>query len=300
MMKKIIANLLILTVAMFMVTSCDDNYPIIYDESNIIVGMSSSTLSVKEDATGSFKLYLGGATGTEATDVTLQISVDGIAKPAVEGTDFTLSSKNLNVPLGVASVTVTPINNTVFTGNKQFRVTIASNSKNYGVAAQKSILVTIVDDEHPLKNWIGTYTVAAVSYGKPGAWDEEWTVVTSPVAGDVTKLALVGISDGTKPVIATFNTVDMTIEIETPQDMGEIYGYASPYWGEIYYGTDVLFGLVGGDWADPTDGNLVAGNKLTGTIEANGTIKIDRIAPVLRYSTSDYIVWDMFNTTWTK
>lgn len=302
MMKKIITNLLILAVALLLVTSCDDTYPIIFDDSVVVVGMSSATLSVSENASGSFNIYLGGVTGTEATDVTLTVSVDGISKPAVEGTDFTLSSKNVSVPVGVATVTVNPIDNSVFAGNKQFKVTIAGNSKDYPLAVQQSILVTLVDDEHPLKNWIGTYTVAAVSYGNPGNWDEEWTVVTSPVAGDVTKLALLGISEGTKPAIATLNTTDMTIEIETPQDLGEIYGYAAPYWGEIYYGTDVLFGLVGGDWADPSDGILGAnsGIKLTGTIEANGTIRIDKIAPVLRYSTTDYVVWDMFNTIWTK
>jgi len=302
MMKKIITNLLLLAVALLMVTSCDDMYPIVYDDANIIVGMSTASISVNENASGSFNIYLGGVSGTEATDVTLTVSTDGISKPAVEGTDFTLSSKNVNVPVGVATVTVTPIDNSVFTGNKQFKVTISGNSKDYTLAVQKSILVTLVDDEHPLKNWIGTYTVAAASYGKPGEWDEEWTVVTSPVAGDVTKLALLGISDGTKPAIATFNTTAMTIEIETPQDLGQIYGYADPYRGEIYYGTDVLFGLVGGNWADPSDGILDAnsGLKLTGTIEANGTIRIDKIAPVLRYSTTDYIVWDMFNTTWTK
>jgi hypothetical protein len=302
MMKKIITNLLILAVALLLVTSCDDTYPIIYDDSVIVVGMSSASLSVNENASGSFNIYLGGVSGTEATDVTLAVSVDGISKPAVEGTDFTLSSKSVNVPVGVATVTVNPIDNSVFAGNKQFKVTITGNSKDYPLAVQKSILVTLVDDEHPLKNWIGTYTVAAASYGDPGNWDEEWTVVTSPVAGDVTKLALLGISDGTKPAIATFNTTAMTIEIETPQDLGQIYGYADPYWGEIYYGTDLLFALVGGNWADPSDGILGAnsGIKLTGTIEADGTIRIDKIAPVLRYSTTDYVVWDMFNTTWTK
>ncbi|MEZ5019664.1 MAG: hypothetical protein R2756_06020 [Bacteroidales bacterium] len=32
----------------------------------------------------------------------------------------------------------------------------------------------------PLKPWIGTYDVLAVSYGSPGAWDEEWVVTTRP------------------------------------------------------------------------------------------------------------------------
>lgn len=301
-MKKIISNLLILAVAMFLVTSCDDNYPIMYDDENIIVGMNAPTLSVNEDGTGALTIYLGGVTGTAASDVTIAVSVDNIASPAIEGTDYNLSTKTVNVSVGLGTVTVTPVNNDIYTGNKQFRVSLVSNSKNYPMAVQQSTLVTIVDDEHPLKAWIGTYSVAALSYGDPGAWDEEWTVTTSPVAGDPTKLALLGISFGTKPAIATFDTEAMTIEIATPQDLGEIYGYTDGYWGEIYYGSDVLFGLLGAGWANPSDGILAAnsGKKLTGTIEADGTIKIDKILPVWRYSTTHYQVWDMFNTTWTK
>lgn len=293
MMKKILSNLFILAVAMFMVTSCDDNYPVMYDESNIIVGMSGTVLSVKEDATGSFSLYLGGVTGTESTDVTLQVSVDGISKPAIEGTDFTLSTKSVNLAVGTASVTVTPVNNDIFTGNKQFRVSIASNSKNYDVAAQESILVTIVDDEHPLKTWIGSYTVAAVSYYEPGTYDEEWDVTASAVASDVTKLSLVGIAGSTTPVIATLNTTNMTIEITSPSDLGAIYGYDS---GSAYYATDEILAIASGY---VTAGMLTAAesHKITGTIEADGTIKIDRMCIVL----DDYVyAWDCFNTTWTK
>jgi hypothetical protein len=293
MMKKLISNLLLLTVTLFIVTSCDDKYPIIFDESNVIVGMSKSTLSVKEDATGTFTIYLGGAEGTEATDVTLTVSVDGISKPAVEGTDFTLSTKNVNVPVGMASVTVTPVNNSIFTGNKQFKVTITGNSKNYTVTAQKSILVTIVDDEHPLKAWIGTYTVAAVSYGSPGEWDEAWTITTSAVASDVTKLNVVGIAGSTTPVVATVNTTNMTIEMTSPSDLGAIYGYDS---GSVYYATDEILAISSGYL---TTGLLTAASshKITGTIQANGTIKIDRMCIIL----DDYVyAWDCFNTTWTK
>lgn len=293
MMKKIITNLLILAVTVLMVTSCDDKYPIVFDDSNVIVGMSASTLSVREDGTGSFTIYLGGIEGTEAADVTLAVSVDGISKPAVEGTDFNLSTKNVNVPVGVASVTVTPVNNTIFAGNKQFRVTIASNSKNYDMAVQQSILVTIIDDEHPLKAWIGTYSVAAVSYGSPGAWDEAWTVTTSAVASDVTKLNLVGISGSTAPVVATLNTTTMTIEITSPSALVSAYDYDGV---SLYYATDEILSIASGE---VTAGMLTASGlqKITGTIEANGTIKIDRMCIIL----DDYNwAWDCFNTTWTK
>jgi hypothetical protein len=255
--------------------------------------MSSSSLSIKENSTGSFGVYLGAATGTEATDVVLEVSTDGIANPAIEGTDFTLSSKSVNVPVGVAMVTVTPIDNSVFTGDKKFNVTIVSNSKNYDMSVQQTITVTIVDDEHPLKAWMGTYTVAAVSYGSPGDWDEEWSVTTSPVAGDATKLQLVGISGGSEPVIATFNTTDMTITIDSPSYLGPIYGYDN---GSVYYATDELLAIASG-YVTTGMLNAAASHKITGTIEADGTIMIDRMCITL----DDYVyAWDCFNTTWTK
>jgi len=293
-MKKIISNLLILAAAMVMVTSCDDKYPIIFDDENIIVGMNQTTLSVKENATGSFTVYLGGAEGTAATDVTLAISVDGIAKPAIEGTDFTLSTKSVNVPVGVAAVTVTPINNEVYAGNKQFRVSIASNSKNYPMAAQQTILVTIVDDEHPLKPWIGTYDVEAVSYSAPGTYDEAWVVTTT--AGDTpTTLKASGIAFGTGSVVIEFNTEDMTVEIESGQELFDVYPDDGPYAGSIYFGTDDLIDDAGG-YTTTSILTAAEGIKMTGTFTNEGVITIEKVAIIL----SDYVYcWDVFDTTWT-
>ena len=281
-----------LAVTLLMVTSCDDNYPIMYDEANIVVGISASSLSVKENATGSFNVYLGGVDGTEATDIVLEISVNGIASPAVEGTDFTLSSKNVNTPVGVKAVTVTPIDNSTFNGNKQFVVKIASNSKNYPVTPQDSIKITLVDDEHPLKAWIGTYTVAAVSYGSPGEWDEEWTVTTAPVASDVTKLTMTGIAGSSEAVVATLNTTTMTVTIASPSSINGGEGYDNT---SVYYATNELLAIASGY---VTTGMLSAASQpITGTIEANGTIKIDKMCIIL----DDYVyAWDCFNTTWTK
>jgi len=292
MMKKIIMNFCMLAVTLLMVTSCDDNYPIMYDEANIVVGISASSLSVKENATGSFNVYLGGVDGTEATDIVLEISVNGIASPAVEGTDFTLSSKNVNTPVGVKAVTVTPIDNSTFNGNKQFVVKIASNSKNYPVTPQDSIKITLVDDEHPLKAWIGTYTVAAVSYGSPGEWDEEWTVTTAPVASDVTKLTMTGIAGSSEAVVATLNTTTMTVTIASPSSINGGEGYDNT---SVYYATNELLAIASGY---VTTGMLSAASQpITGTIEANGTIKIDKMCIIL----DDYVyAWDCFNTTWTK
>ena len=293
-MKKILSKLFIFGIAILLVTSCDDNYPVIYDDANIIIGLNTTVLTVNEDEEGEFTIYLGGISGTEATDVTLQVSVDGIDNPAVEGVDFTLSTKNINLSVGTSSVTVIPTNDEVFTGNRQFKVSIAGNSKNYTVAAQNTILVTIVEDDHPLSSWIGTYDVEALSTYEPGAL-ETWTVTT--VAGDAPMtLKATGIAFGNGSVVIKFNIDDSTVEIESGQNLGDIYSDAGgPFAGSVYYATDDIIGDAG----DYTDATFLAAAKaisMTGTFNDDGEIQINRMAIIL----DEYVYcWDVFNTTWT-
>ena len=243
-------------------------------------------------------IYLGAKAGTAATDVTLAVSVEGIANPAVEGTDFTISSKTVSVPVGETAVTFTPIDNNLFQGNKKVNLIIASNSKNYPVADQDTLTVTIIDDEHPLKAWIGTYKVAAVSYGKPGPWDEEWTVTTSAVAGKLDQLQMVGLGSGsTIPVIATLNKTALTISFNSGQPIGPAYGSGN---GAIslYYGTaDIIGQVLAQDLITAAMLSASSSVKIAGTINLNGTILVDKMAMI----ETDYDwPWDVFNTTWTK
>jgi hypothetical protein len=234
---------------------------------------------------GSVNIYLGAKTGTASTDVTLEVSTAGISAPAIEGTDFTLSSKSVSVGVGETAISVTPINNDVFQGNKKFNLIISSNSAGYQIADQDTLQVTLVDDEHPLKAWIGTYTVNAASYGKPGAWDEEWTVTTSSDPTDVTKLVVKGIgtdSPSTTGWIGVVNTTDMTITFSPGQQLDEAYGYGPVL---MYLGTP--------DITTNKDANIV------GTISADGGIHVDHVGIELTGSNAGYI-WDVFNTTWTK
>jgi hypothetical protein len=283
-MKKYLYKLSLILVALVVIPGCKKEYPIMFDSSTAVVGFSSSTLNVKEvGPAGTVKIYLGGSLGQAATDVVLSVSVEGISLPAVEGTDFTISSKNVSVGVGETVVTITPIDNNIFTGDKQFKLIISSNSKSYPISAQNTVTVTIADDEHPLKSWIGTYKVAAASYGDPGAWDESWTVVTSPVAGDVTKLSLKGVgSSSSTAIIATLNIPTMTITLKPGQSLGDPYG-AGPT--SVFKGTPDL--------------TFLENDNITGTIQANGTIHIDLWGE--KIVSGVYAgPWDVFNTTWTK
>jgi len=267
-----------------MVTSCEQQ-PILFDTSNSVVGFSRTSLVVKENATGEINIFLGGALGA-ATDVVVEVDVTGIANPAVEGVDFNLSTKSLSMTVGESAIVVTPVDNDVFGGDLKFGLKIVSNSAGYMIAVQDMITVTISDDEHPLKSWIGTYDVAAPSYTVPGAWDEAWEVTTSPVEGEPDQLQLDGVGLNGTGLIATFDTDAMTITIAPGQDIGLAYAD----WGYDVVGSDevtVYFGYPDLTWDDELD--------IVGAIEANGNMTIDGWCHIM----GGY-VWDVFNTTWTK
>lgn len=284
-MKNILKYSIPVFVALiFMATACKKDL-IMFDSSMNLVGFSASTAVVKEDLGGQkVQLYLGAATGTLGTTVTLAVDTVGLGVVAAkEGIDFTVASKSISVEVGEADVTITPTNNAVFTGDKKFYLVISSNSTGYKISAQKKLLITISDDEHPLKPWIGTFTVAAASYGDPGNWDESWTVTTTPVEGDVTQLSFSGIGAlGSGPIIGTFDKDALTITFAKGQNLGDTYG-----WGdvEVWWGFDDL----------TLDQNV----DLEGTLNVNGTILVDNWGHLVKDPTGDW-VWDVFNTTWTK
>lgn len=299
-MKKIIIKTGILLVTLIMVTACEDRV-IMFDSSMNLVGFTASSVTVNESQTvpTPFYLYFGAAEGTPETTVTLTIDTAGLGDAAArEGVDFSISSKSLDLEVGVDnSATISPIDNAVFTGNKKFYIVISASSSSI-ISAQKRFLVTIADDEHPLKAWLGSYTVTALSYGSPGDWDEEWNIQTTAVDGHLDQIAITGLGYGsTEPLIATIDRDNLTITIVSAQTLGAAYGGDN---GEVklYYGTDAIIGQVhAGDYVTSEMLSAAALIPITGTIDNDGTIFLDRMGMVL----TDYDwCWDVFDTTWDK
>ncbi len=298
-MKKDFFKINFILAIIIIIQGCQKEYPIVFDRSASVVGFSKSTLTIKENGgDGVVNIYLGAMTGMAATDVSVEVSVEGIPNPAVEGTDFTIPSKNVPAGVGETAITITPVDNNLFQGNKQFKLIIKSNSKSYPISAQNTMIITITDDEHPLKAWIGTYKVNAVSYGNPGNWDELWTVTTTPVDGKLNQLYITGFGYGsTVNAIATLDLAALTITINSGQDLGEAYG---PDNGTVrlYFGTADIIDILLAQ-AEVNSSMLLAAEafKITGTLEQDGTIHIDKMGMIL---TDFNWCWDVFNTTWTK
>lgn len=281
-------KLLYIVMMAFIFTSCK-NDPIMFDQSKTFVAFPVSTAAVAENENAlDIPVMVAGIPGGPAVTVNFEVRTEGIDHPAIEGTDFTiLSAGSVDFPdgSGMANITIHPIDNDLFTGNKSFELVITSNSKNYPTGAESVTTITLKDNEHPLSKWIGTYAVAAVSYGSPGEWDEGWLVTTEPDPDDVNKILISGVgAEGSGPIKATLNLEEMSITLSPGQLLGDVYGYGTI---AVYKGSDA------GD-------DVILDEPLIGVIQDDGTINIDLWGHLI--TDGDYAgsLWDVFNTTWTK
>ncbi|HDR88688.1 MAG TPA: hypothetical protein ENN63_03530 [Bacteroidetes bacterium] len=286
-----------LMLMILLIASCEKER-IVFNESMAVVGFKQNALLIPEDqAEGKeVEIYLGAPSGMEGTDIILEVSMEGHSNPAIEGQDYAISSKEVPVEIGVTRITITPVNNTEFTGDKTFTLQIASNSRDYRIAEESTLEVTLADDEHPLKNWLGNYTVEAISYDGPGVYDETWTVTVSPVPEQLVQVQITGVSGSDEPVIATIDKEALTISVEPGQTLGQPYG-------EGYGDIGVFFGgnLKDITWSYPPPALYTEAGEtpITGTIAEDGSqILIDNWAHLL--TEEEGFIYDVFNTTWIK
>lgn len=291
---KIFKNILYLFAIVLFFGACDETDPITLSAEDASVAfdvynpeLDFNSSSVRENSTSPLRIPITYSGLPGGGDITISLEVDNstASNPAQQGVDFTLSSTSITFSGGYGTqfVEVIPVDNGVYEGNKTFVLSIVA-PEGMKTNTNNSIVVSLIDDEHPLAKWIGTYSVDAKSYGDPGNWDEAWTVNTAPDPEDDTKLLMTGIgaATGTK-VIATLDVDNMTVTVATYQTIeGDIYGY-----GDVL----VKYGMS----------NLTTTEEafLTGTISEDGSIHIDNWAHELTGANAGY-VWDVFDTYWTK
>lgn len=288
MKRSKIKSLSVLIILMIGLMSCEE-VDLTFDQSNAFIAFSNVSGSLSENAPETLTIELYYASTSKANvSVTLEFDATGIDNPAVEGVDFNVqSSKTISFESALMQVVVIEaIDNDVRDKDKSININLTGDGGTtigMGGGVNGSYLLTIVDNEHPLSNWIGSYNVAADSYGDvlsgeaDGAWDEAWEVTTSPVDGDETKLDVVGIAFGDLPVTVTVDLDAMTITFPAGANTGEGYGYGPTL-------------IWKGDYANVEEADVV------GTINADGSIAVDLMTMYL----PDYVfVWDSFNTTWT-
>ena len=164
-LNKITFGLVALATMAF--SSCSNDLPE-FNDADAFVALRATTASFVENGEGTeIEVLLTSLNGLEGS-VDFEIVPDSVT-PANEGEDFTIenASKTLTFTKDAPtqSIKIKPIDNDVYTGDKRFTINLV-NAKGVNLGANKSITVTVEDDEHPLAFMLGTYAAK----GK-GNWD---------------------------------------------------------------------------------------------------------------------------------
>lgn len=298
---KILKNILYLFAVVLLFGACDETDPITlsaedasvaFDVYNPELGFKSA--SVKENSTTPLRIPITYSGLPGGSDITISLMVDNSSEsnPAQQGVDFTLSSASITFTGGYGTqyVEVTPVDNNVYEGNKTFVLSIVapegmkSNTKN-------SIVVSLVDDEHPLKEFLGTYTVSYTS-GFDGE-NYSFDVLTSADPDDETSIVVTGWSSNDYGVVfpndikISVDKTNETVTLPLGQDLG-----ASPY-GPCY-----LYGWNLDDDSEIMDGSVVV------TFD-NSNYSIDFgdnafAAYIYDGSNAGYWLGAYYNVVWTK
>ncbi len=234
-LNKITFGLVALATMAF--SSCSNDLPE-FNDADAFVALRATTASFVENGDGTeIDVLLTSLNGLEGS-VDFEIVPDEAA-PATEGVDFTIenASKTLTFTKDAPtqSIKIKAIDNDVYTGDKRFTINLV-NAKGVNLGANKSITITVEDDEHPLAFMLGTYAAKGSSLFNG---DIEWTV---KIAKDDTDAAKVWISNmvpggSNTPIYGTVNDAKDEIRIPVKQDIVITASYPH-VWFEAFYGVD--------------------------------------------------------------
>ena len=236
-LNKITFGLVALATMAF--SSCSNDLPE-FNDADAFVALRATTASFVENGEGTeVEVLLTSLNGLEGS-VDFEIVPDSVT-PANEGVDFTIenASKTLTFTKDAPtqSIKIKPIDNDVYTGDTRFTINLV-NAKGVNLGANKSITITVEDDEHPLAFMLGTFAAKGPSYFDGGEITE-WTV---KIAKDDTDAAKVWISNmvpggSNTPIYGTVNDAKDEIRIPVKQDIVITASYPH-VWFEAYYGVD--------------------------------------------------------------
>ena len=254
----------LIAAAVLTLASCAKNELPSFNDDDAFVAIQTKTASVAENAGKAIEIpvlltSLSGISGS----VDFVIEADPV-HGAVEGVNYKLgnSSKTLSFTKDAPSqnIIIEPIDNETFGGDVKFTITL-SNAQGVKLGANKTCVVTIEDNEHPLSFILGTMTAVGPSYFNG---EEEWTVVFSKDDTDLNKVWITnfvnGGSSASSPVYGIVNDEKTEIHIPVGQEIAVSSSYPHI----------LLEGFYGAEGEE----DIPTGGYITGIIDANGTITI--------------------------
>jgi len=289
-MKRSIIKYFAILSAVLLVSSCEWNPPT-FDIADSFIAFTASSSGVAEEG-GMIGIPILVTAESSAPAVSVTFDFDE-ASVAVEGEHFNLVNASNTLDIngwGYDTIWIEPIDNDVFTGDLPLIINLTSNTKNYPFGVTKSHTLTIIDNEHPLGDWIGTYSVTATDHWSYfGA--ETWTVNTKADPSDVNNLIVTGIGNdpskngGYSEVTSITGVVDldaMTIKFSAGSEIGTHSAYSGPV--AVYLGD-----AAGNIYEEP----------IVGDINADGSIYIDNLGVLFVGGQNAGLTWGVFETTWT-
>lgn len=296
-MKKIINRITFVLAAVTLLVSCEADY-VMFDSSKSFVAFpEASTVLLEPGGLVGIPVYVVATEGSPSVTVDFDFDITDIASPAIEGEDFTLEndSKTLTFSAGWGydTIWIQPIDNDLFEGAKYVNIVLTSNSQNYDFGANTINAIELVDDEHPLQKWIGTYSVETTTIYYDNFGGETWTVTTAPDPDDVSNLLVTGIGNDpsknggysdVQTLVGVIDMDEMTITFSAGSEVGTHSAFSGPI--ELYLGDE--------------SGGFDEGAPIVGDISDDGSMTVDFMAFQFVGGLNAGLTWGVFGTTWTK
>ena len=284
-MKRMIIKYFAILSAVLLVSSCEWTPPT-FDSADSFIAFTAAG-SVVQETGGPAAIVVLVTAEASAPSVSVTFDFDE-ASTAVEGEHFTLVNPSNTLDIsdgwGYDTIWIQPIDNDIFTGNLSLVINLTSNTQNYPFGVVSSNSLTIVDDEHPLGKWIGSFSVSAIDYASYFG-PETWSVTTAPDPGDVNNLIVTGIGSGYSEWTSIIGVVDMdamTITFAAGSEIGTHADYGGPL--AIYLGDEA--------------GNLYE-EPIVGEIRDDGSIYVDVLGIQFVGGVNEGLRWGVYETTWT-
>lgn len=290
-MMKNILNITLIAVLTLLFGSCEyDRDDFISANSNVSFTVTSSSINEYSTDTIKVPLVLAGIGGSES--VTVEIGVDTESSSAVEGIDFVIesgTSYTFSDGAGILYVEISVVDNDEFTGDLDIVLQIESSSVDLAENTSTSSTISIVDDEHPLKSYLGTYTVSLVSYW---SGDTSFDIEVTTDEDDLTKL---WVSNWYFPYYGI--TAPEAFYIIVDEDAGEITWPSGQSIGDPSYGETALY-----MWDFTTDDSST--EDMIGTIGSDYSITMSSdygvAGVIIDGSNEGYWVGAQYSSVWTK
>ncbi|MBS2210169.1 hypothetical protein KEM09_02085 [Carboxylicivirga mesophila] len=256
-----IVKYIFLAIIALLVVACGEADKQLFDDQDAYFAFEAESASISENSEDRLDLSLYIAKSKAIGTVVLEADSEGLDNPAIEGVDFEIVGDETITFRGeyFQEVSIKVMDNDETDGDKQFYLTMVSNDINadLGLAdgKQSKVLVTIIDDEHPLASVLGSYTL---NYDSPwnGNGQQEVNQIFS-VEGSDTEVGIVLGYYRDNEDFALSTKVKGTVDLEA---MTVSIAYGQQTYND---GTNVL--TMFGD--DETPGGIITEGYLIGDID---------------------------------